>query len=283
MKEFTNLLSETCARHKKFIVVFVSMVLALCVVGMIIATFVDLRLSEALNNPTQWFSKLLHNYGEWPAYLINVGFPVALCVWLIKHKKYFWAILPFVFTVVFGFLFSMMWFKSTSMPFVFNAIFNAVCTGALFGLFFAIPKEFHRKVLYILGVAFVISNIVYLVMLATKYLWGRVRFFDLMDDFTPWYRPNGINGHESFPSGHVLSAVSLLMFWLVPIIFKIKNIFARLPFIIVPVLYTLAMMYARIVVGAHYLSDVVFSIILFTVCTVVFLWIMCNRPAPETT
>jgi len=248
---------------------------------MVMATFVDLRLSEALNNPTQWFSKLLHNYGEWPAYLINVGFPVALCVWLIKHKKYLLSVPPFLFAIIFGFLFSMMWFKNTSMPFLFNSIFNAVVTGALFGLFFIIPKQVHKKALYILGLTFIVSNIAYLIMLAMKYLWGRVRFFDLEDNFTPWFRPNGINGNDSFPSGHVLSAASLLMLWLVPIIFQIKNIFARLPLVVIPALYTIAMMYARIVVGAHYLSDVVFSIILFTVCTVLVLWVVCRRAAPK--
>jgi len=277
VKEYTKELADACARHKKLVVIFTSVLLALCVVGMVVATFVDLRLSQALNDPNQGYSKFLHDYGEWTAYFINVGFGIGLSVWLIKCKRYFWAIIPFLFAIVFGSFFSLMWLENTSMPVLFNTLFNMVCVGVFFCFFFFAKDEFHKKALYILGVTFIITNFVYIIMLALKYLWGRVRFWDLADNFTAWYRPNGINGHQSFPSGHVLSAASTLMLWLVPIIFKIKNPFARATLIILPILYTLSMMYARIVVGAHYLSDVVFSILLLTVCTVIFLWIIFRR------
>jgi len=277
MKELTKELCNTLARHKKFIIIFASSLLAVCVAGMVVAAFVDLELSRTLNDPTQVFSKLLHDFGEWPAYFINVGFPIALAVYLVKNKKYWWAILPFIFACAFGLFFSRIWLETSELQFHLHIILNVICIGVFVGIFFLVPKEAHKKFLYILGVTFIITNITYLIMLAFKYLWGRVRFWDLAGNFTPWYRPNGITGNTSFPSGHVLSAASLLMLWLVPIIFKIKNKVARAILIIIPIFYTISMMYARIVVGAHYLSDVVFSIILLTLCATVFLYFVCRR------
>ena len=93
-----------------------------------------------------------------------------------------------------------------------------------------------------------------------KYLWGRVRFRDLLaagnyDAFTSWLHPNGINGNKSFPSGHTAGAGMSYLMMLLPLCtdrFKGKE---RLCFLL-PFAYTSLVAFSRLVMGAHYLSDV---------------------------
>ncbi len=91
-----------------------------------------------------------------------------------------------------------------------------------------------------------------------KLVWGRVRFRDLQPtagDFTPWYSPQGWTGHASFPSGHAALG------WLLLTSLLIWPRGTR------PYRWTLAACLAwgvfvaasRVVAGAHYLSDVLFS------------------------
>ncbi|MCD7796951.1 MAG: phosphatase PAP2 family protein [Clostridiales bacterium] len=93
-----------------------------------------------------------------------------------------------------------------------------------------------------------------------KYLWGRVRFRDLLaagsyDEFTPWYQINGINGNKSFPSGHTAGAGMSYLLMFMPYLSKNKNKSCAVCFLMA-LIYTSAVAYTRLVMGAHYLSDV---------------------------
>jgi len=97
-----------------------------------------------------------------------------------------------------------------------------------------------------------------------KYLWGRVRYREMVAEkdvffeaFTAWYRPNGfsLHGHHSFPSGHTCSATNLLVLLALDEVFpdseKHKKTVTFLVFF-----YIFIMAYSRLVLGAHFLSDV---------------------------
>ena len=91
-----------------------------------------------------------------------------------------------------------------------------------------------------------------------KYTWGRVRFRDLSADyseFTRLFHINGLTGHKSFPSGHTNAGTSILLIALiVPRLTDkkiIKHIVTCLCFVYIAVLAV-----SRIVVSAHYASDV---------------------------
>jgi membrane-associated phospholipid phosphatase len=98
----------------------------------------------------------------------------------------------------------------------------------------------------------------WLLVSSLKLVWGRVRFRDLQPlagDFTPWYAPQGWTGHASFPSGHTalgwLLLTSLLIwprgtppYWLALAMCLSWGVFVAT---------------SRVVIGAHYLSDVLFS------------------------
>lgn len=97
------------------------------------------------------------------------------------------------------------------------------------------------------------------VVMALKLLWGRVRFRDLeagYEAFSPWYAPQGPTGHSSFPSGHTLWG------WLVlPAAMLVPRAWPwrRWAVVALAVGWGLAVAAGRVLLGAHYASDVLFS------------------------
>ena len=105
------------------------------------------------------------------------------------------------------------------------------------------------------------------VNMALKDFWGRVRPYELstsQHDFTSWLHPNGVNGHKSFPSGHTMAGTLCIVFsW-----FAIGTVRKRLW--IVGIIYGAVLGLSRLIIGAHFLSDIVFSYFL----TALFIFIM---------
>jgi len=126
-------------------------------------------------------------------------------------------------------------------------------------------KEFSKAsvLLGVYGYLFIVQPI--------KHLWGRVRFRDLdmlNSNFTEWFIPNGINGNQSFTSGHAAMGWMILPLLLV-VVNKSKSI--KISFLILIVSWGLAVSLSRVVIGAHYASDVLFGssfiIVVFLVIT----------------
>jgi len=91
-----------------------------------------------------------------------------------------------------------------------------------------------------------------------KHIWGRIRFRDLdsfYSNFTPWFLPNGINGNQSFPSGHAaMSWMILPILMLTP-----NNTLFRSIIILFIIIWGLIVPVSRVVIGAHYASDALFG------------------------
>jgi membrane-associated phospholipid phosphatase len=94
-----------------------------------------------------------------------------------------------------------------------------------------------------------------------KFLVKRVRYRNLASDFsnyTPWFlspiSPSFNNAYASFPSGHAAAAFSLL-----PITILFKNKAGKYLSGSLVIAWGAAVSLSRIVVGAHYASDVLFS------------------------
>ena len=98
----------------------------------------------------------------------------------------------------------------------------------------------------------------WLLVSTLKLGWGRIRYRDLAplgQDFTPWYAPQGWTGHESFPSGHAASSWLLLPCLL---LWPRGSARFRLAFAL-SFAWGAFVCASRVVIGAHYLSDVLFS------------------------
>jgi membrane-associated phospholipid phosphatase len=91
-----------------------------------------------------------------------------------------------------------------------------------------------------------------------KLLWGRVRFRDLdaaHAAFSDWYSPQGFTGHASFPSGHAAMAWMLLPC----VLLAARGTRARLMLTLLVVAWGTFVALGRVVIGAHYASDVLWS------------------------
>ena len=134
---------------------------------------------------------------------------------------------------------------------------------------------FALSVIIVCGVSFVLTQ-------GLKMLFSRPRFrtlhlIDKFELFAPWYKVNpfkdvpksfmaiGVaeDGYSSFPSGHTSWACCLIMLaylpTFVPNIGKKSKIWLRvIPSVLIPVIA-----FSRIIAGAHFLTDVAFSM-LFT-------------------
>lgn len=111
------------------------------------------------------------------------------------------------------------------------------------------------KIFLVIIILGIINPLVFVTL--TKLFWGRVRFVDLATDysnFTPWYCPQWIQwGHFSFTSGHTAMAWMLL-----PLTIYFRKKPGMTLFIIPIVAWGALVSYSRIVVGAHYASDILF-------------------------
>ncbi|MBS9334528.1 phosphatase PAP2 family protein [Fructobacillus sp. M1-13] len=128
-----------------------------------------------------------------------------------------------------------------------------------FLFFFYLKKRSEEERRYLLKAAVFGIVLVFLVSLTIgdlKLHWGRYRPFQMdqqMSQFTPWWQPNGSNGHFSFPSGHTTSG------WLlVYLIFFLPRSWRKAQSLLLIVTVTLAITIAlsRVRYGAHWLSDV---------------------------
>jgi membrane-associated phospholipid phosphatase len=117
----------------------------------------------------------------------------------------------------------------------------------------------YRTISGIISLLAVIHPLLFVQLL--KVFWGRVRFRDLspgFTDFTPWFIPQGITGNHSFPSGHTS------MGWMfLPLLIPLGKWQWKNPIRIIGTIliigWGLFVGLSRIVVGAHYASDVLFS------------------------
>ena len=92
-----------------------------------------------------------------------------------------------------------------------------------------------------------------------KYFWGRVRFRELdaaFSQFTPWYLPQGVTGFDSFPSGHAAMGWILLPLL---ILFTNKKPWLKYSVFVIIFLWGVTLALSRVVISAHYSSDVLFG------------------------
>lgn len=118
------------------------------------------------------------------------------------------------------------------------------------------PASLNRLILVALGAMVVVyasnecSNLL-------KNVWGRYRPVELAAEnwqhFTPWYQINGQNMHQSFPSGH--SAQGWMALYL-PLFIAPEQMKKRRSWFYFGVLFGSCVALSRVLIGAHFLSDV---------------------------
>ncbi|MCR5207891.1 MAG: phosphatase PAP2 family protein [Eubacterium sp.] len=245
-------------KYRPYIIVY----FILFAISLTVASFVDLKLDIALNNPDSPFSKWFEATGEMPCRLI--GTVAGVLIYKLCDKKafkLFGIFVNFASSAYLGYHIASYFFKEE----------NYIVFGLVYGIgigvtaqylirYISIPEKL-KKPLIILSFTGIAVMLVQLGAIEiTKSLWGRIRYRDLIkmpsfEAFTPWYKPNGINGNRSFPSGHTAGAAMSYLMMTLPYASEKWEKRKAMCFA-VPLVYTSIVAYTRLVMGAHFLSDV---------------------------
>ena len=242
--------------------------------------FSDLQISNSIVNPNAVWAVFLERYGELPGLVI-----VILGIFLFSQKLNYNSKLKLIFVRIFlvlgetvtlkYFMFVVLQNVSGSQSFFFS--FDIIVALSLvFSILLVFPMKIwkvqvsdlaHGFSKVVLGMVF----IGYLICIQpVKIFWGRVRFRDLdalHSNFTDWYIPSGITGNQSFPSGHAAMAWMLLpLIILLPKKNKITTVFT----VGLIAAWGIAVTLSRVVIGAHYSSDVLFGSFIVIISFLVF-------------
>ncbi len=230
----------------------------------------DLQLSNIIVDENTPWAQFLQQFGEIPGLIIIiVGIFIFAQMVKLKSKKTLLAVRMFfilgeTFTLTY-LIFVVIQSITGNLQFYFlnKEIFF------IFTFLLSVALIFSKKVMKISfsDLTFTFSKIVvsmaifgYVISIQiVKIFWGRVRYRDLdtlQSNFTEWYLPQGITGNESFPSGHAAMAWMIL-----PLLILIpkENILLKTFTVTVIATWGILVPLSRIIIGAHYSSDVLFG------------------------
>ena len=229
--------------------------------AMIAAAFADLRLDIALNDPADYISNWFARTGEMPAYGVLLLASAMLAKLLTRPWMRVGAGIACVGCGVYFGLY-------VARRFFLEDAFRTGCGilwGAGFALalllafrFISIPEHLRKPLLCMAVIGLAVCAAETGLVNLLKLLWGRTRFRDLdaaYTQFTAWYHPNGNTGDHSFPSGHTGSAGMSYLLMLLPFVSDFWRRHRRLAFWLA-FCYTATVAATRLIMGAHYLSDV---------------------------
>lgn len=238
----------------------------LAIASLIVATLYDLDINIALNNPNDFIANWFYRAGEVPNSIICplAGLAILKCAEK-KIGKLIGTAIMIGGSIYFGGYVASYSFADDKFKTGSGLLF-----GLLFGLllfvlskYIVVPDKCKKALLVLAITGIVVMAIQLGVTNILKIFWGRIRMRELIriDDFSqfaPWYLPQGItssNEFKSFPSGHTASAGMSYLLMLLPFVNeKYKN--KQWLLFIVPLVYTSIVAYTRMVMGAHFLSDV---------------------------
>ncbi|KRL04143.1 phosphatase PAP2 family protein [Liquorilactobacillus oeni] len=271
---------------------FFSVSAVICVVLLFIAAFGDLAISNTVINYNSIFGTIFQTFGEFPVYCIFVLCGEIAMAYALRHREE----LLFSSILFIGGLSLSLWqvkqYLNEIESYAISALNNIhsgrsmglansdaatakLATGTAIILWLVVYAVFTILVQYWMSkknneqlnryliVAIFASLTVWFALevnLTLKDVWGRVRPYELSSsqkDFTPWFHPNGINGHKSFPSGHTMAGTLCIVFsWFATQPQWHKRLW------ITGIIYGILLAISRVIIGAHFFSDVTFSFFL---------------------
>jgi membrane-associated phospholipid phosphatase len=228
----------------------------------------DLTIMQRISNPQSGWAHLFEAYGQLPGTLTGfMGGSILLKLAQQPEKKTFKDILGIVLLMIAALLLGLgFWGDAMGMQVDGGVNIMLVAVMALISLVavqivlqliapekLATLKPFAQTALWL----FILAN---LVVWAIKIPWGRWTYRDILEVgdltlFSPWYLPQGNTGHHAFISGHTANAFCVLP---LTMLFR-KDPKRRTIAWIAALLWGAAAAFSRVVIGAHFPSDVLFA------------------------
>lgn len=266
-------------KNKRIILVFPALI---WLGALIFASFYDLDISLRVANTMLPFGRVLEILGEIPAILFTSFNFAIISVYLLRREGHigkdrlisaltiFLSVGTAYYTSNATIEYIEKWRNDLSLDSFGDsvklaaALIFAACLTALF-LFYAFKINF-EKLENMFGIALHCVSaaiLTFVVIWIFKLMWSRVRFRQLTDlsQFTPFYIPNGfkgLSGYYSFPSGHTANATVILTLSYYFGFLKKKNL--KPIFYLLLFLWIVIVALSRVLVGAHYLSDVLCAV-----------------------
>ena len=253
--------------------------IGLSIIGilLLVFTFIDMNISNAIYNPESKFGLIFEAIGEFPSAIIATFCTVSLMLTREKDKSIKYNLGTVGYTVLlifFSLMASMLPVKylhgSKALIPVLMAIYIIV-SYVIAKKCAATHKEELRRAAIVGILTFVFVIIAFN---SIKFLWGRERYRHMIEvgsfaGYSMWFIPQDFaSGNEfmSFPSGHSANAAIMAWITLIPtFVTSLKD--KKNWFIGFAILWTLLVPVSRIVVGAHFASDVTMGV---TITLVIF-------------
>jgi len=233
----------------------------------IIFAFADLSISHAIANPDFVWAGFLEAYGQMPGMFVAfLGSSILLR--LKKWDKKFWSILAgiglFILTtfIAMGFWGEALGQQVGRKVNYMLALGLAIAMVTLFQVWFRrysdekmeVYREFGKIAVWLFFLAG------FLTVWGIKIPWGRWTYRDMLEindfsHYSPWFIPQGNNGHHSFISGH-----TSLSFLVLPIVLFFRNNQKSYQIAwAIALTWGIIVAASRVVIGAHFSSDVLFG------------------------
>lgn len=245
--------------------------------ALILAGFSDLGISLRFADPMSPFGRVLEIAGEPPAILFtSFNFSLIAACFFKRgepdRRGFILASLSIVgmvgtiyYAVNATFDYIRDWRAELGLGFIGGAyellltlIISAALSALMLSVSFRISPERLERLLGAAAHCVLAAVMTFCIIWVFKLCWGRVRFRQLesYSDFTPFWHPNGYNGYFSFPSGHTANAaVIFTLTYYLDLLSESKRRYKPLIYIALT-LWVIILALSRVLVGAHYLSDV---------------------------
>lgn len=232
----------------------------LALVLLFIFTFQDLAISNQLFNPDSAFGWFFESFGELCLSYIGVFSAFAL-VKMSWQKSKGWSVFYLVLGLFNAFTGAMLNKSYLNLSMIITLLVFAIYLG-LFAYFASLIKEKDYpivKKIAIIGVTLSLVPILFITLV--KMIWGRQRYRSMVDpavEFTPWYAIQHWttdNERMSFPSGHSANSATMIWITLLPLWLTGLKKYVT-PINIFVIVWIICVMLSRIIVGAHFASDV---------------------------
>lgn len=248
--------------------------IGLTIVGilLLIFAFTDMNISNALYNPESKFGLIFEAIGEFPAAIIATFCTVGLMLTRNKEKslKYTLGTIGYIILLIFtSSMAAALPVKYFKGPNVLIPILMAIYIGASYAIAkkYAVTnkKELRRAAL----VGLLTFILVVIAFNSIKLLWGRERYRHMIAvgsfaGYSKWFIPQGLaagNEFMSFPSGH--SANAAIMIWIILIPTFVTSLKDKKKwFIGFAIIWTILVPISRVILGAHFASDVTMGVTL---------------------
>ncbi|MDR3130038.1 MAG: phosphatase PAP2 family protein [Treponema sp.] len=242
--------------------------LAVAAALLIIGTFFDLPIDERIYTPGSAIANFLAVFGMFPQYAVEF-LPQTMLFAILFEKRRSLKIKVMIPVFAALLLITTAWVHDftgylkhqTGLPSVFLA--SMLCFFILVFALAALPfaKKKPNELFTVALTGLIAFNAGYAILQVIKTFWGRQRFFTMdnpAEQFTKWFLPQGkaaSDSFKSFPSGHSFAAMCAVWFAFWPRFIDCLKKYTRL-ILVLAILFGLAVMTSRLVLGRHFLSDV---------------------------